>query len=141
MAFAAAAGEVAPPPGMVPPTTFDFNHMFQMMQVQLQQQQVQGQQVADLLKVFVSSQSTSLPSVGSTGHGTVKSLDERHFRRINKFDNKVDSWKEWRTHFLTSVRESSPITAKVLELAEMTEGTVMHHRVLENHPDNQEAET
>ena len=33
-------------------------------------------------------------------------LDERCFRRINKFDNKESSWKEWRVHFQAAVRES-----------------------------------
>ena len=32
-------------------------------------------------------------------------LDERAFRRLDKFTNKKDEWKEWRTQSLTAVRE------------------------------------
>ena len=32
-------------------------------------------------------------------------LEERAFRRLEKFTNKKDEWKEWRTQFLTAVRE------------------------------------
>ena len=74
--------------------------MFQMMQAQMQQhvqqaqqmqqQQAQQQQVADMLKVMLQMQTNSLPPVGSSVIGTSKGLDEKHFRRIYKVDNKCE---------------------------------------------------
>ena len=32
-------------------------------------------------------------------------LDERNFKRIEKFTNTRDAWKEWKVHFMTCVRE------------------------------------
>ena len=118
---------VGPPPGFpgpqnaaqTPPAApTELTQLFQLMQAQMQQQQAQQalqlqarqaqqQQVTDMLKVMMQLQSSSLPPVGSTVIGTTKGLDEKHFRRITKFDNKGESWKEWRTRFMTAVRESS----------------------------------
>ena len=33
--------------------------------------------------------------------GVSHRLDERWFRRLDRFSNKNDDWKEWRLHFLT----------------------------------------
>ena len=66
-----------------------------------------------------------------------KALGERHFCRIAKTDNKVESWKEWRTHFLTAVGESSPATAKVMEKAEMSDNVVTPDKVVVSSPDYQ----
>ena len=32
-------------------------------------------------------------------------LDDRNFKRIEKFNNKRDSWKEWKLHFTTCIKE------------------------------------
>ena len=48
-------------------------------------------------------------------------MDERHFRRMKEFTNKVEDWKQWRTHFLTAVRESDLKFAKTMEAAEESE--------------------
>ena len=39
------------------------------------------------------------------GHMANVRLDERAFRRLEKFTNKKDEWKEWRTQLLTAARE------------------------------------
>ena len=39
------------------------------------------------------------------GHMANVRLDERAFRRKEKFTDKQDEWKEWQTQFLTAVRE------------------------------------
>ena len=66
-------------------------------------------------------------------------MGERHFRRIKVFENKSDTWKEWRTHFLTAVRESSPITAEVLEKAASSDVPVVAEDVLKTSQTYQEA--
>ena len=38
-------------------------------------------------------------------HQTNAQLDERSFRRCEKFSNKEDTCREWKQHFLTAVRE------------------------------------
>ena len=113
-----AAVQIDAPPGFAPgmqtppaaPT--DLSQLIHMMQMQMQHQQAkqaqQQKQMADIMQHLASSHLQGLQAVGSTGIGAAKGLDERHFRRIQKFDNKPESWKEWRTHFLSSVRESSP---------------------------------
>ena len=62
-----------------------------------------------------------------------KFLDERNFRRVDKFDAKESSWKEWRAHFVAAVKENNlrlaewmmhaeankdPITKEAMELAD-----------------------
>ena len=32
-------------------------------------------------------------------------LDDRNFKRIEKFNNKREAWKKWKMHFMTCVRE------------------------------------
>ena len=98
---------VVPPPGIpgpqaaspMPAAPTELTQIFQMMQAQMQaqqaqqmqqmqQQQAQQQQVADMLKVMLQMQTNNLPPVGSSVNVTAnKGLDEKHFRRINKFDN------------------------------------------------------
>ena len=141
---------VVPPPGIpgpqaappMPAAPTELTQIFQMMQAQMQaqqaqqvqqmqQQQAQQQQVADMLKVMLQMQTNNLPPVGSNVNVTSnKGLDEKHFRRINKFDNKGESWKEWRTHFMTAVRESSPIMAEVMEKAEASDYPIQDDEVL-----------
>ena len=84
-----------------------------------------------MLRHMANSQNASLPGVGSNVNGTAqKALGERHFRRIKVFESKSDTWKEWRTHFLTAVRESFPIIAEVLQKAEFSESPVVAEEVL-----------
>ena len=140
---------VDPPPGILGPQNVaqtppaaptELTQLFQLMQAQMQQQaqqaqqlqaqQAQQQQVTDMLKVMMQLQSSSLPPVSSTVIGTAKGLDEKHFRRITKFDNKGESWKERRTHFMTAMRESSPAMAEVMEKAEASDYPVDDAEVL-----------
>ena len=93
--------------------------------------------MTQLFHHLVAGQKANLPSVNTTVSGTTKGLDERHFRCIQKFDNKHDSWMEWRTHFLTSVREPSPITAEVMEKAEISDVVVLPEEVLKTDPSYQ----
>ena len=101
---------VAPPPGIsqlagppvaaaAPPAApTELTQLFQMVQLQMQQQhaqqaqqmqqhQAQQKQVADMLKVMMQMHHGNLPPVGSSVNGAAKGLDEKHFRRITKFDN------------------------------------------------------
>ena len=115
--------------------------LLQMITMQMQQQQAQQAQAQDMLRHMANAQNAGLPGVGSSGTATAhKAMDERHFRRIKKvFDNKSDTWKECRTHFLTAVRESSPITAEVLEKAESSDVPVVADDVLKTSQTYQEA--
>ena len=81
--------------------------------------------MTQLLQHLVSGQNAGLPSVQANANTYFKALDERHFRRLQKSDNKHESWKEWRTHFLTSVRESSPIIAEVMERAKVNDAAIV----------------
>ena len=115
----ASAVPVDGPPG-IPPAAASQMDMAQLVQLMHAQQQ----QMATMLHHLVNKQNTvHQPDVG-TLVGAHKGLDERHFRRLEKFDNKSESWKEWRTHFLTAVRESSPVTAEVMEKAEVEEAPI-----------------
>ena len=58
--------------------------------------------------VGVSPSPPGIPSVGVNGtssHLANVRLDERSFRRLDKFTNSKSEWREWRMHFLTAVRE------------------------------------
>ena len=130
----ASAIPVDGPPGIphVAASQMDMTQLAQLMHAQ-------QQQMATMLHHLVSKQSTShQPDVG-TGIGAYKGLDERHFRRLEKFDNKSESWKEWRTHFRTAVRENSPITADVMEKAESEEIPILADKVKEANPSYTEA--
>lgn len=132
MAFQAAAS-ADPPPGLPTSSTMekeDMRQLFQFMQLQMQQQQARKQQVADLLKHMFTVQNTSLAASGGSASNATRSLDERQFRRISKFDNKSESWKEWRSPFMTAVRESSPLVAEVMETAEMSDIAITAGNVL-----------
>lgn len=85
--------------------------------------------MAAMLNHLVTTRNAGLPSVGGTGNGATKGLDERHFRRIQKFDNIAEAWKEWLT----------PVTATVMETLETSEVPVQPEKVLETDPSYQEA--
>ena len=61
--------------------------------------------VIDLVKTMTPGEGSGSPTLRSEGY--VRKLDEKHFRRVPVFDNR-NPWREWRTHFLTAVRESYP---------------------------------
>jgi hypothetical protein len=100
---------------------------------QLQQQQQQQQQHQQFLQIMqhfsdnmvggqVPSDRASERKFNDGYVPLVKqSLDERYFRRINKFDNKESTWKEWRVHFSAAVREASPELHSLLLKAEAME--------------------
>lgn len=88
---------------------------------------------------LVADQNASLPSVQANANTYIQVLDERHFRRLQKFENIHESWKEWRTHFLTSLRESSPITAEVMERAEINDAAIVPEKVVMTNVAYQEA--
>jgi hypothetical protein len=139
-AFHAAAD--IPVPGdhpAVPPQSDVRNFMAMMVEgqrqqliAQQQQQQLQQQQHSQFLQIMqhfsdnpIGGQVPSDRSQQSFNVGTVpsikQSLDERYFRRINKFDNKESTWKEWRVHFSAAVREASPELHRLLMKAEAME--------------------
>ena len=63
------------------------------------------------LMVFMMAQQKQMAEMmftyraGGSHHLANAKLDDRNFKRIEKFNNKRDSWKEWRLHFTTCVRE------------------------------------
>ena len=104
-------GPILPPPGMQPPDPAAMQNMMQaMMQNMMQMMMASFQQAAQ-----GAAASGTTPPAASSPLGGVHwrqdsqmanvRLDERAFRRLDKFTNKKDEWKEWRTQFLTAVRE------------------------------------
>ncbi len=49
---------------------------------------------------------------GGGGHGH---LEERHFRRMNKFDGAESKWREWAFQFKTQVGSVNPGAREFLE--------------------------
>ena len=87
--------------------------------------------MADMVKLLLNNASSSGSlTFGGTVHSAVRALDERQFRRIVQFNNKIESWKEWRTHFMTAVRESLPVMAQVRETAEARDVAILCEHVL-----------
>ena len=104
-------GPTLPPPGVQPPDPAAMQNMMQaMMQQKMQIIMTSFQQAAQ----GADASGTSPPAASSPLKGTHwrqdsqmanVCLDERAFRRLDKFTNKKDEWKEWRTQFPTAVRE------------------------------------
>ena len=141
MSFQGAPAAQEGPPGIpaVAVATTDINQLIHIIQAQQAAQQVHQQQMAAMLNHLVTMQNANLPPIGGTGIGATRNIDERPFRRIQQFDNKSKSWKEWRVHFLAAVRESSPLTAQVIEMVELNEVPVQPDKVVEKDPSYQEA--
>lgn len=142
-------GQVPPaPPGMERPVPSTPPHdvnvpmggglagLLQIMQLQIQQLQMQFN---DMLRNHTSSSGGQLMGSSGGGSNSTARRNERHFRRRVTFTNKNESWEEWRTRFVTSVRESSPILATVLEQAEITEDKVLKEHVIAADPNFKEA--
>ena len=47
----------------------------------------------------------ALDKKGGKEHLANARLDERNFRRIKTFTNKREEWREWKMHFVSSIRE------------------------------------
>ena len=56
----------------------------------------QQTQTAEMMITFKSS---------GRDHMANAKLDDRNFKRIEKFNNKREAWKEWKVRFMTCVRE------------------------------------
>ncbi len=54
-------------------------------------------------------------SGGGGGGGSKGHLDERHFRRVEKFDGAESKWREWAFTFKTQVGSVNPTTRDYLE--------------------------
>lgn len=82
-----------------------------------------------------SSREMDLGSRSPSLVGRVFKLDERHFRRVGRFNSRQDSWIEWRTHFPTAVRESSPAIKSVNDeiFSAVVRGEAMLATPLEEH--------
>ena len=68
----------------------------------------------------LTGQQTAMREGGSGGgggrdHGGVGHLDERHFRRMEKFDGSESKWKEWSFQLKTSLGAVNPKTRDLLE--------------------------
>ena len=88
-----------------------------------QAQAKQTQMVIDLVKTLAPGKGSGSPTLGSEGY--VKKVDEKHFRKVPVFENK-NPWREWRTHFLTAVRESYPELVDCLIRVESHEDPIPH---------------
>ena len=94
------------------------------------------QQMMQMMMTFQSGQGTTSsappPAVSPHGGGDWKRdghmanvrLDERAFRRLEKFSNKKSDWKEWRTQLLTAIRECDATFATALVNFERSEEAV-----------------
>ena len=83
----------------------------QMMNNQMQQF-MQGMRQTMQQNIVAQQQQQAAP-VHSNGYFQNR-LDERCFRRLDRFSNKNDVWKEWRLHFLTVMGECN---SKFVELS------------------------
>ena len=85
---------------IAPPLDPNNPNMPMMAFMQLMNQQMQ---------TFMQSMQTQMQSQtvqANSNSGSVQNrLDERCFRRLERFSNKCDDWKEWRLHFLTVIGE------------------------------------
>ena len=50
-------------------------------------------------------------------------LDERVFRRLEKLTNKREDWREWKMHFMSSIRECDATFADYLWAIEKRQGS------------------
>ena len=116
-AHAASAGMPISPfastaaPGATTLPSFDTNAMQQLMHAHFQEmmQQMMKTMTASFLPSGASGSNPggiqSAPKAASGGHLANLRSDERAFRRIDRFSNKREEWREWRTHLLIAVRE------------------------------------
>ena len=74
-------------------------------------------QMAELAKTM------ALDKKGGKEHLANARLDERNFRRIKTFTNKREEWREWKMHFMSSVRECDASFADYLWGIEKRQGT------------------
>ncbi len=129
------AADVPVPGDPAPPQSDVRNFMAMMVEGQRQQhaaqlqqpQQQRDQQFLQIMQHFSGNMAGGQVPSGRASEGkfdggyvpSVKQfLDERYFRRINKFDNKESTWKEWRGHFVSAVREASPELQPLMVKAE-----------------------
>ena len=98
------------------------------------------QQMMQMMMTFQSGQGTTTsgtsppaalgPHGGGdwrrNGHMANVRLDERAFRRLEKFSNKKSDWKEWRTQLLFAIRECDATFATALVNYERSEEPVQN---------------
>ena len=96
------------------------------------------QQMMQMMMAFQTGQGTTTPGTSppaaispsggvdwrKDGHMANVRLDERAFRRLEKFSNKKSDWKEWRTQLLTAIRECDTTFATALVNYERSEEAV-----------------
>ena len=100
--------------GIGPPPQSEMQAMLQMMNMQMSnmQQMFTAMMAAQTVAANAATAAANIPGSNLQPRESKWDLDERHFRRLDKFSNQAAKWKDWRTHFLTSVRESCPPFAK-----------------------------
>ena len=111
-ATAAGDGPILPPPGIQgqpDPAALMQSMMQNMMQSMMQAMMASFQQAASGAAATGTSPPAAYSPQGGVHwrqdpHMANVRLDERAFRRLEKFTNKKDAWKERRTQFLTAVR-------------------------------------
>ena len=81
--------------------------------------------MSDFMKVLVgifekmSTQQAASSGFQPGGSGLANTrLDERNFRRCDKFNNKQEGWKEWAKQFLSAVRECDSSFSDYITLIE-----------------------
>ena len=124
---AAPGGPLLPPPGMQQQqqpqtdTAAMMHQTFLMMQNMMQMMQVLQQCAPGMQNAGASSAALRPQEDGhwrQDTHMTNVRFDERAFRRLEKFTNEEDEWKEWRTQLLTAVRECDKGFADALVIFE-----------------------
>ena len=124
VAASARGGEETAAPGIetaaeapaAPPDVITMMAMFlQQNQAMIEMQKTMSQ--------FVMGQSGGGLAMGnSSNHLQPARLDERCFRRLEKFTNKRDEWREWKLHLLTAVREcDTDFAESLLKYEKLTE--------------------
>ena len=71
-------------------------------------------------KMTVQQAASSGFQPGGGGMSNVR-LDERNFRRCEKFNNKPESWREWAKHFISAVRECDASFSDYMTMIEKQE--------------------
>ena len=109
-----------------PQSTPSINDILSMIAQQSAQHQQSMMQMQTMITQVLSTMSGPgvQPDPASTAqrpHLANAKLDERCFRRLDKFTNKREDWREWRMHFLTAVKECDTSFAESLKVYEKSE--------------------
>ena len=98
-----------PPPAMPPGFAAEINafdaELEEAAAPAAVEENVSMSQLMQLMKQMTEMIIAEKASGGARSHLANAKLDDRNFKRIEKFSNKRDAWKEWKLHFMSCVRE------------------------------------